>query len=774
MSSVREVQRSQNDLGIRHESQLNRILGDILDLTQAHDEKIEVRIADQVAQLESLKTKLDVLMDDHKTSTRNVMVVRSLYFPEVRRRFEQILLRHQRSNEWIYDPASTDFDLWLESKVCNDSVFYIYGKAGSGKSTLMKYVAECSRTRDSLKVWAGSAKLYISSYFFWNQGNEMQKSRTGLIQSLLYQILRAAPELIPSNCGDRLEHEAWDLEHLMAMFEHIATRTELDSKFCFFIDGLDEYNGDESDIIPLLRVLSASSHIKICASSRPGRIYETELRNNRRAFDIAHHTKEDMRKYVSTWLTTSKKFQRLASSEPKCKSIITEISEYADGVWLWVYLVTRDIIYEVERDEGIVTLLKIINDFPSDLEQYFQRIIERIKDRHKEEMAQTFLVTVHEVQPLPLYAFALLEKERTYPDYALQAPIESVQDAALEQLYPTWKSRVQNRCGDLLVVDESAHPVFLSHSVDFLHRTVRDFLRDCYHDQLKSYLRADFSPLLSLCKVCLALLKALTINDFRDRESLHQIIGLTDELLYYAHEFERTGESKEHATLMAMLDEVDTVNSHHSRKIKNHWTHARDSPAPRGHDVYREGGNCTFIALAIQARLVKYVGAKLQSDPKLLPGKRGRPLLDYALRPRRATPISLDYHSTRDEPSIDVDMVQLLLTHGADPNQPVQQGYNGETVWALFLLSIYEANKQDSIGTPTPPSVLNAWYRACEALIMAGAQADRKSLFVTDRGLTTSDIFWSIFSATEVSKLQEQIEIQAKERDESQSSCVMM
>lgn len=291
----------------------------------------------------------------------------------------------------------------------------------------------------------------------------MQKSRIGLMQSLLYQILRSAPELIPPDRGDRLAHEAWEIEQLIAMFNHIANETNLNSKFCFFIDGLDEYNGDESDIVPMLRILSASPHVKIRASSRPGRIYESVLSSSKRAFNIAHFTREGMRNHVHIKLSESDKFKHLASSDPECATIISNISQYANGVWLWVWLVTRDILYEVERDEGVSTLRKIVNEFPSDLEKYFERIIERIQKIHKEEMAQIFLVTVHEPQPLPLYAFALLEEERTYPDHALKAPIRSIADAMLQPKYPAWQRRIQNRCGDVLIVDDGPHPVFLSH-----------------------------------------------------------------------------------------------------------------------------------------------------------------------------------------------------------------------------------------------------------------------------------------------------------------------
>jgi hypothetical protein len=66
-----------------------------------------------------------------------------------------------------------------------------------------------------------------------------------------------------------------------------------------------------------------------------------------------------MRQYVLKRLTTSEKFQALASSEPKCQDLITDISQYAGGVWLWVFLVTRDIVYEVDRDEPLSTLRKI-------------------------------------------------------------------------------------------------------------------------------------------------------------------------------------------------------------------------------------------------------------------------------------------------------------------------------------------------------------------------------------------------------------------------------
>jgi hypothetical protein len=156
----------------------------------------------------------------------------------------------------------------------------------------MKYISESSHTRQILRRWAGKDEtLYTGSYYFWNQGTEMQKSRAGLMQSLLYQIFRTAPEIIPSETGDYLDHETWEMEDMIAMFNHIAAQTRYHAKFCFYIDGLDEYNGDETDVEPMLQTLSSSPHIKICASSRPGQLYEKTLCRDSRAFDIAKFTK---------------------------------------------------------------------------------------------------------------------------------------------------------------------------------------------------------------------------------------------------------------------------------------------------------------------------------------------------------------------------------------------------------------------------------------------------------------------------------------------------
>ncbi|KAI0813210.1 hypothetical protein GGR55DRAFT_563308 [Xylaria sp. FL0064] len=772
MAKLAQIEASHKRMDIQNESRLNSIRNDLLSLSEDQTRlNSPVQAAARGTQLTDIKTKLDMLQGEQSSCTMQIKVLESLYFPELRRRWYQIQDADVRSNEWIYDPEQTAFVSWLEGQRNGDGFFYITGKAGSGKSTLMKFVSENEHTIQSLKKWADQTKLYTASYYFWNQGTEKQKTGVGLFQSLLYQILKWAPELITSVYQNRLYHEAWEMEDLIGIFRRIAQGTSLGTKFCFFIDGLDEYDGEEKDIIRLLKELSISKHIKICASSRPGRQYESILPRDAHTFDIARFTKGDMERYIDTRLQSCTNWRNLAATDPICQDILNELSARAGGVWLWVSLVTADIIKEAEKNEEAATLRRIVDEFPADLHKYFERVIKRIPRFHQEEMAQIFLIAVEELQPLPLYAFALLEQERQHTNYAIDVSITPILETDAESRYPALKDRIKNRCSDLLIVDDRPHPVFLSHSVDFLHRTVRDFLQGDYNEQLRACVKKEFDPLVSLSQICLGLIKALPVFQFRDRVTVNKVTALTDELLYYAHEIEKRKKLQD-TSLVSILDELDRVNSHHARDVANHWTHARDSPAQRGYDEYSEGGKCNFLALAVQARLVQYVRVKVEADPRNMQ-KRGRPLLDYALRPRRVTPISMPYHSVRDDPSVDVEMVELLLERDANPNQPVHIN-NSTSVWGLFLLSIYETYKRNrKSGGFAYQSLNKAWYQASFALIRAGARRDCLSSYADD-SLDVFAILRKVFGVDRAAILEQAMEQKEGKEQEGRSSCVAM
>jgi hypothetical protein len=128
MAKLEAIEASHKKMGIQDGSKLNLIREDILCLTKQTQQKNEMRAAIQGAQLASLKTKFEILQREQATCTRQVKVLESLYFPELRRRWYQIRKADQRSNEWVYDPQQTSFVSWLESERKDDGLFYITGR----------------------------------------------------------------------------------------------------------------------------------------------------------------------------------------------------------------------------------------------------------------------------------------------------------------------------------------------------------------------------------------------------------------------------------------------------------------------------------------------------------------------------------------------------------------------------------------------------------------------------------------------------------------------
>ncbi|KAI1273204.1 hypothetical protein F5Y07DRAFT_391479 [Xylaria sp. FL0933] len=140
------------------------------------------------------------LAEEQSLLASNQEYLESLYFSKIKARQRKIESAHSKTFGWIFRPSVPDgskqisFYQWLSE---GNGTFWIQGKAGSGKSTLMKFICGHRTTVELLRVWAGSKRLITAKFFFWNAGTALQKSREGLLRSLLFEILRKCPELIP-------------------------------------------------------------------------------------------------------------------------------------------------------------------------------------------------------------------------------------------------------------------------------------------------------------------------------------------------------------------------------------------------------------------------------------------------------------------------------------------------------------------------------------------------------------------------------------------------
>ncbi len=149
---------------------------------------------------QDLQSQVEDLNQKEQTLRNSVgkEIIEDLHFETQTERYEAVHNAHAKTFGWIFQKKSGEtlydcFVTWLES---GEDLYWINGKAGSGKSTLMRYICDNPRTRKHLLAWSGDEKLVTADFYFWNIGNRLQKSQLGLLRSLIYQVLEQVPELI--------------------------------------------------------------------------------------------------------------------------------------------------------------------------------------------------------------------------------------------------------------------------------------------------------------------------------------------------------------------------------------------------------------------------------------------------------------------------------------------------------------------------------------------------------------------------------------------------
>ena len=658
-----------------------------------------------------LPGRLETLAAKVKALSKEQHILSGLHFWAMKMREASITEAHERTFEWIFEdrPVSgpqVKFNEWLSN---GNGIYWIAGKAGSGKSTLMKYLVSEPRTESILQTWAGNEALVVAKFFFWNAGNDMQKSQEGLLQSLLHEVLSQCPQLMESVCPSRWRDsdlydtysEPWTKQELSESFDLLSRLPDLTSKFCFFIDGLDEYQGDHFGLIQTVRRLAASSSIKICLSSRPWEEFTDAFGSDKdRTIILQDLTRGDIQLYVRDALKQHHHFAKLKEVDPRWNELVEELEDRAQGVFLWVTIVVRSLLRGLTHADDVSDLQRRLREFPAELNPFFQHIFDSIDPFYREQTAQLLLVNLEALTPLSVIALQCIEEERRRSDYIFELGIRPYSNKKIEDIYDTVKRRLNARCKDLLEVniEPYLHP-FCGYRVGFLHRTVRDYLiAPQMREMLNGWAAKEFDATSSLCRAHLAQIMSLPwpCEAMQRPSVVKEFFRLMNGFMYYASKLEREKGLSDVALINALdhaastywerrndISELSLYSSSPESGVL-HWTNLELDLRRRD---TTERGERNFLAKTVECGLGLYVTKILDAQPLLLRQKRGRPLLDYALRPR------VMEHKSRAIGFVNPDMVHLLLLRGANPNQMISI-YNTKksdriTVWAFFLRNIW-------------------------------------------------------------------------------------
>ncbi|KAK6855196.1 hypothetical protein PG995_008728 [Apiospora arundinis] len=524
--------------------------------------------------LHGIKSKLEDLAGLDNVAKRANKILDQLWFPDMLAREALVDNPVGKSYCWILQPPTKEressllsyektdrkldeekseqettrghFNRWLTSE---SGVFYISGKPGSGKSTLMKFLAQNKHTQQQLIAWASDRQLVLVKFFFWISGSELQRSIVGLYRAILWEILKQCPDLMPTVFPSRWEsaekedsrvnHLPLSLAEVQEAFERLRETIGEKHAVCLFIDGLDEYDGDHWKLGDALASWR-SKYVKICVSARPYNGFQQTLPlDGSRHFQLHELNRRDMQDYIRDVLCKDTRFCLLQEQDQtSAKTIMHELGGRAEGVFVWTVLATKSLLEDITNQRSAYQLLNFLKTrIPNGLDALFHKLLKRIPPKDQKQAAIS-LLTISD--PLlgrginsRLAGFNLvfhhyieqivdeLDHHRPHQDATnrpnLQQSSQSQLDAA--------KARLNSRCAGFVNWIDG------SYEFQIAHRTLGDFLR---HPDTRARLYALASDVdldVLLGRTCLNI-----IRDFSGRQrDLHKIwpqFWLTANLLF--------------------------------------------------------------------------------------------------------------------------------------------------------------------------------------------------------------------------------------------------
>ena len=286
-----------------------------------------------------------------------------------------------------------------------------------------------------------------------------------------------------------------------------------------FIDGLDEFDGPYDSVIKTITELSDQRHVKICVSSRPLLTFEMAFKGEP-SLKLQDLNFDTIRDYVYKQLSHST--QQFASSNRKTQQRLENLLQMivlrADAVFLWAVIATREVRDGLQGMVNLDELAQAIEVLPPELEALFMLVLKRIKLAFRRDAAK-FLQFVlftkdmeefHDMQNLDLCRLYLISSQQDFQDAPFVHDILAMDE--LTEACRTLETRLLSHTAGLLELTSQtrSHESYCKRKdwdpisftkVEFLHRTVRDFLLD--KNEAKSFLN-DYGLSEAQVHLCIA------------------------------------------------------------------------------------------------------------------------------------------------------------------------------------------------------------------------------------------------------------------------------
>ena len=314
----------------------------------------------------------------------------SLTKAATKERFLEVEKAHMKTFEWLFDPNLVSFSTWLSEDVATSGpVYWVQGKPGSGKSTLMKYAMNDNRTWELLKGPEG-ADWSRAAFFFHDRGYTIQKSLMGMLQELISSIWRQLPQLwfcvepeytklVRAQAETR--NPTWNLSSLKSILFSFVEQRKVPLRVILFLDALDEHAGDNDELAQILKSMADKVDnqcvvLRLCLASRSWNVFEHHF-GRYPGLAIHEHTQTDIDVYTRSHLEASIDDPELITPE-RLGTLTQQITLKACGVFIWVRLVVEQLAKGIRDGSPYSSLEDEVARMPQKLEDLYVNILERL------------------------------------------------------------------------------------------------------------------------------------------------------------------------------------------------------------------------------------------------------------------------------------------------------------------------------------------------------------------------------------------------------------
>ena len=412
----------------------------------------------------------------------------------------------------LHEMGPERYSKWLDA----GGLLWINGKAGSGKSVLIKQAI-----RDA-EQWSKVAKgVVVLNFFFNGRGSVSEKTPTSLFRTLIWQLVNKLPNDYSISAFIAEEYRrkksveldvTWHIEDLKILFTKACALAKV-TQIVVFLDAFDEMNPEPlNSALDTVRYIDEIANmgrqrttfrLSVCFSSRHISAIDTWWPQQYSQFCLQEENEEDIKTYVDDVLKSLRRHRQLNIDVAPIRQ---EIISKANGVFLWVTLVMKRILTDVQSATQH-ELEARLRDIPVELNDLYRQMMQRIELDRKSKVLQMVTVVLFAERPLtvsecrvalstvrdpPYHSYVDMEADPNTisTDLQMSRRLQYFTEGLLELKPSTIKDELSGRnIGDRIVqvlhqsvidffLDQGGLQIFEDNSLEKLRKNCHDYLSE--------------------------------------------------------------------------------------------------------------------------------------------------------------------------------------------------------------------------------------------------------------------------------------------------------